>query len=556
MAIASAFRNLAELAAKKAPYEDALALAQRHAALPVSEGGLGLPAGNTAMDRARAMGYDTTVYHGRSRSAASRGDFTDVLPGAGGTEAGALWAGDKALAGKYTGRQGAVYPLMTSRSSLAETGYAMPSESEIASMSPAQVNRLLSDVDAWNEKINAVKPEYVASEIEKATREGKNGAVFRQFLDVPLYSTSADFPSDVYALQKGVRSRFAAFDPFRRNESDLLAGIAPYALPAAGAAGLAAMAAPGEAEASPYSALSDLYKSVGKKLPWTERELMAGLPKGRTIAPQDLALEAARREAEAMGLPASNTAADRAALIGLDEPMYHGTKSDFDAFQLDKSHPGLSVNAVSLSNDPQHASHYATLAGRSGGNVLPVVSDMGRTGQLFDLQDARGSAAASGLTSAQELEAKGIDSIRMDGGAVNYILDPSRIRSRFAAMNPALKDSSNLLAGLGGAAVGAGALMAPSDSEAGIASILAKTAAGREASAYAEMMDLKRAANARSRTHGPRASMTPGAEAVRAMAIEAMNPASWPLLWGSRELGDPQARDYSNQYHSYSGSRR
>ena len=75
-------------------------------------------------------------------------------------------------------------------------------------------------------------------------------------------------------------------------------------------------------------------------------------------------------------------------------------------------------------------------------------------------------------------------------------------------------------------------------------------------SAYAEMMDLKRAADARARTHVPRAPMTPGAEAARAMAIEAMNPASWPLLWGSRELGDPQARNYSNPYYSYSGSRR
>jgi len=37
--------------------------AQRNAALPVEQGGLGLPEGNTAMERAGAMGFDTPAYH-------------------------------------------------------------------------------------------------------------------------------------------------------------------------------------------------------------------------------------------------------------------------------------------------------------------------------------------------------------------------------------------------------------------------------------------------------------------------------------------------------------
>jgi hypothetical protein len=41
-----------------------MAIAQRNAALPVSEGGLGLPANNTAAQRAEAMGYKIPVYHG------------------------------------------------------------------------------------------------------------------------------------------------------------------------------------------------------------------------------------------------------------------------------------------------------------------------------------------------------------------------------------------------------------------------------------------------------------------------------------------------------------
>ena len=45
-------------------FEQAHQLAQQRAALPVNQRGLDLPADNTAMDRARAMGWDTDVYHG------------------------------------------------------------------------------------------------------------------------------------------------------------------------------------------------------------------------------------------------------------------------------------------------------------------------------------------------------------------------------------------------------------------------------------------------------------------------------------------------------------
>jgi len=51
-------------------FEQAHATAQRNAALPVEKGGLGLPADNTAMDRARAMGFDVDnpVYHGTDKA--------------------------------------------------------------------------------------------------------------------------------------------------------------------------------------------------------------------------------------------------------------------------------------------------------------------------------------------------------------------------------------------------------------------------------------------------------------------------------------------------------
>lgn len=46
-----------------APQEEALRLAQQRAALPVSQGGLGLPANNTAQQRAQAMGFDNPMFH-------------------------------------------------------------------------------------------------------------------------------------------------------------------------------------------------------------------------------------------------------------------------------------------------------------------------------------------------------------------------------------------------------------------------------------------------------------------------------------------------------------
>jgi hypothetical protein len=49
---------------KLAPQEEALMLAQQRAALPIEKGGLGLSPTNTAAERATAMGFDKNVYRG------------------------------------------------------------------------------------------------------------------------------------------------------------------------------------------------------------------------------------------------------------------------------------------------------------------------------------------------------------------------------------------------------------------------------------------------------------------------------------------------------------
>jgi hypothetical protein len=69
MAKGGKFGNLLEGAKKvgkvlMAPQDEALKLAQERAALPPSKGGLGLPANNTPQQRAEAMGFTTDAYHG------------------------------------------------------------------------------------------------------------------------------------------------------------------------------------------------------------------------------------------------------------------------------------------------------------------------------------------------------------------------------------------------------------------------------------------------------------------------------------------------------------
>jgi len=62
----------------KAPQDDALITAQKNAALPVEDGGLGLPANNSPLERAEAMGFDTDTdwYHGSTHDIHSFGGGT------------------------------------------------------------------------------------------------------------------------------------------------------------------------------------------------------------------------------------------------------------------------------------------------------------------------------------------------------------------------------------------------------------------------------------------------------------------------------------------------
>jgi len=157
-------------------FEQAHLTAQRNAALPVNQGGLGLPADNTAMDRARAMGFDVDnpVYHGtgadieafdpkllKETSQYMKGVFTTDKPD---------------IASNYGDT---VYPLVQKQ------GYTLK--------------------DKRKDRASGKTPK----EVDTIRDKDKNIIVTTK--------------------PENIRSRFAAFDPFNRESSNLLAQSAKLA---------------------------------------------------------------------------------------------------------------------------------------------------------------------------------------------------------------------------------------------------------------------------------------------------------------------------------------
>jgi predicted GNAT family acetyltransferase len=170
-------------------------------------------------------------------------------------------------------------------------------------------------------------------------------------------------------------------------------------------------------------------------------------------APRDEALETARINAVKMlGLPENNTAMDRARAMGFDVEGFHGTNKDFPAFKADmagKSDYGTIGQGVYI--DPSKNAAYSNLVTRiiakeGGGNVMPL---MARSGNVFDAADLpliHNAERSKAVT--ENLKAQGFDSVlsKVDGKPSEMVVfDPSRIRSRFAAFDPARINENDLL---------------------------------------------------------------------------------------------------------------
>jgi len=194
------------------PKQEALDTAQRNAALPVEEGGLGLPKDNTPEMRAEAMGFNTELLHGTAK------DFPSFdLSKAGtntrqaGDELGIFSTSKPFLANDYAqiaSRGGwanrtepenaVVYPLLGS--------FKNPKKYQTASEFYRDADAMAAEqkLGKWREQLQS---------------EGYDSVFVRPDLE------------EVVAFNPNqLRSRFAAFDPMRRNEPDLLAGVLPLGL--------------------------------------------------------------------------------------------------------------------------------------------------------------------------------------------------------------------------------------------------------------------------------------------------------------------------------------
>ena len=253
--------NLMGSVAKVIPATQRMLIAQKNAALPISEGGLGLPATNTATQRAKAMGYETPVYHGTN---ADINAFN--VEGKGKTAgAGAFLTTNPITAETYVSASGGgnILPLLLKKDDFLTANargrnWADIYTNELSARSgknrytPQELGLDINSATTTDELgIIANELSKKGAEIKNVKDLGPNTHVMRAkeyllekygIVPDPTWSNVTGSQhqeaqkamtklydaqkSDIYAVQDPslIRSRFAAFDPKKANSPDLLAG--------------------------------------------------------------------------------------------------------------------------------------------------------------------------------------------------------------------------------------------------------------------------------------------------------------------------------------------
>ncbi len=220
-------------------YELAHKTAQRNAALPIEQGGLGLHPNNTALERARAMGFDTVVYHG---TGADIEGFTkrflkkdkktylyDIgIHGSLKPETANMYASYAQFptlarnmsAGLESGNQ-VVYPLLAKSGKTLDTTKKLPQEIE---------DKILEKGDEFfkTRKRKSIQLKHIYPHDLLQELQPKMGRKpLRDFINNELGYDSVKYPFQgdnlVVTKPNQLRSVHAAFDPMRQHESDLLA---------------------------------------------------------------------------------------------------------------------------------------------------------------------------------------------------------------------------------------------------------------------------------------------------------------------------------------------
>lgn len=252
---------------KAAPRQEALDTAQRNAALPIEEGGLGLPKDNTPEMRAAAMGFDTPVYHGTNEDI----NIFNV-EGKGKTSgAGAFFTTNPTAAETYVSSSGGgnILPLLLRKDDFltanargrnwadiytnelgAKAGKKRYSLEDLeldrdSATTTDELGIIASNLGLKGAEIRNVKDlgpnshvmrakEYLADKYGITPDETWSNVSGKQFDEAQKYKNKfyESQKGDIYAIQDPslLRSRNAAFDPMRRNEADILAGVLPLGL--------------------------------------------------------------------------------------------------------------------------------------------------------------------------------------------------------------------------------------------------------------------------------------------------------------------------------------
>lgn len=206
-----------------APQEEALRLAQQRAALPVSEGGLGLPPDNTPMDRARAMGFDTPSVHfsrhGIDANVLDSGKFAIAPFDSIGTHVGS----PQAALERFNNTVGfKVGNPAYSADELKGVSYPVLIKSKNPKLAPD--NKPYAETPLTLELSGKADYGNLRGSNQKMREE-----IFSKYDSIPYVNDVEAAGSLSYiAPPQNIRSRFAAFDPTRRNEPDLLAGALPF----------------------------------------------------------------------------------------------------------------------------------------------------------------------------------------------------------------------------------------------------------------------------------------------------------------------------------------
>jgi GNAT superfamily N-acetyltransferase len=202
------------------PQQEALDIAQRNAALPVEQGGLGLPLNNTPEMRAEAMGFNVPAYHGtrvwEADDGRKLGDIqsfnrlasTEIVGRKPSIDQVGIFASDrpdKLGAGMYAGDQGAIYPLLLRMENPKSTSFEQMARtaSNLSTGEPlgAGVVPRVSNVEPYRQLLKE-------QGFDSLRLGPKQGSPYTEFKDQTGY---------VLLDPNQIRGRFAAFDPMRRS---------------------------------------------------------------------------------------------------------------------------------------------------------------------------------------------------------------------------------------------------------------------------------------------------------------------------------------------------